>query len=112
MKVTKLLSTALATGALILGATSPIHAATLYDHVNFERNLGTWNRGTTYVGDNANDRASSITVNGRNTRIYADLNHKGPSYLLQADHNDLNSLSEGLAWWQNWSDRISSLSKE
>lgn len=111
MKAKKLLSTVLATGALTATLMVPAGAANLYDHNNYGGYLGTWNGGTTWVGTHANDKASSLTINNRHTRIYADANHKGPSLLLKADHNDLGSLKEGLAWWQTWNDRITSFSK-
>lgn len=111
MKAKKLLSTVLATGALTTALMAPAGAATLYNHKNYGEHLGTWNGGTTWVGDHANDKASSITINGRPTRIYADAGHIGPSVLLTADHNDLRSFKEGLAWWQTWDNRITSFSK-
>lgn len=111
MKAKKLLSTVLATGALTTALMAPAGAASLYNHNNYREHLGTWDKGTTWVGKDANDKASSITINGRHTRIYADIGHVGPSVLLKADHNDLGSLKDGLAWWQTWNDRITSFSK-
>lgn len=111
MKAKKLLITALATGTLAAGLAVPAQAATLYDNGGYSKALGTWDHGTTYVGDNANDKASSISINGRATRLYADAGHHGPSTRITHDWNDLRDLTEGLAWWQTWDNRISSFSK-
>lgn len=111
MKAKKLLITALATGTLAAGLAAPAQAAALYDGGGYRDHLGTWTHGTHYVGDNANDKASSISINGRHTRLYADVNYVGPSALITHDWNDLRDLHTGLAWWQTWDNRISSFSK-
>ena len=77
-----------------------------------ERQFG-WN--TSYVGDSANDRASSLSVGAAPdprlpyVQFFRDLNRGGPSLEFRAGGADNDLRRYGLGTNRNWDDEISSV---
>ncbi|WP_237200141.1 beta/gamma crystallin-related protein [Rothia nasimurium] len=105
MKVTKLLSTALATGALTISMITTAGAATLFEHQNYS--------GQTFSASNApnvgslNDKASSVKIPAtRGFMFYQHAGFLGSWVYLETSYNSLSALPFG--YGLSWNDRISS----
>lgn len=109
MKVTKLLSTALATGALTAAVLSPAGAATLYENQNYEGGYISTTQ-TSWVGW-INDKTSSVKLShGEIRTFYEDANYVGRYFTADTSYNRLRNLGGwGLHWGETWDDRITSV---
>lgn len=109
MKVKKLLSTVLATGAFTTALMAPAGAATLYENHNYEGgHLSTTNTG--YVGW-INDKTSSVKLySGEKRTFFEDSNYTGRHFVADTSYNRLRNLKGwGLKRGETWDDRISSV---
>jgi len=62
-KIIATLGTTALLAGLALGAAAPAQAGVqIYQFSGYKTSLGDFGRGTTYVGDQANDKASSVTI--------------------------------------------------
>ncbi|PPG53546.1 MULTISPECIES: peptidase inhibitor family I36 protein [unclassified Rathayibacter] len=96
-----------AAGVVALSGAQAASAATIYEHRNYEGRAHDGGYDTAYVGEGANDMASSIR-NRDSRRYYEHADRRGRSVRLMGDYNDLQSISTDLGWNESWNDRISS----
>ena len=108
----KSLAVAACVAAVTFGAVAPpAQALILWEHENYKGYLGTYSGETWYVGDKANDKASSLTK-GKNelgSMYYEDYGYLGRRFFASSDLNCLRCISDGLHWGETWEDRISSI---
>ena len=98
-------ATVLAAAALTGVAVGPAQAADLFDHAYYggER----YNAFQSYFVGGMNDRTSSIRT-GNGTTVYEDSAFRGRAVRLYGSIDHLGHLTNNLAWFENWNDRISS----
>lgn len=101
-----LISVVLGGGTCAFGAVATAQAATLYDHINYGDEMGSWGSGD--LPSWANDRASSIKK-GASRMMCENKGCTGRTAPLDSDKNDLRSFTVNLHIGESWSDRISAL---